>query len=179
MPSRCIVAIEPNLSLLYHRYVKVIDIFVSRLLVEGGGATISFITLTLLFSFMGWMDLPEDILKVALGWMMLAWFGCSFALLLGALSERTELVERIWHPFSYFMLPLSGVAYLVDALPPEFQKVVLYVPLVHGVELIREGFFGSKIVAHYDLSYFAMFNIALSLFALIFVKKVSREVVPE
>ena len=179
MPSRCIVAIQPNLSLLYHRYVKVIDIFISRLLVEGGGATISFISLTFLFSFMGWMDLPEDILKVALGWIMLAWFGCAFALLLGALSERTELVERIWHPFSYFMLPLSGVAYLVDALPPEFQKVVLYLPLVHGVELIREGLFGSKIVAHYDLGYFAMINLILSLFALIFVRKVSRQVIPE
>jgi ABC-type polysaccharide/polyol phosphate export permease len=179
MPSRCIVAIQPNLALMYHRYVKVIDIFISRLLVEGGGATISFVILTLLFSFMGWMDLPEDILKVAFGWVMLAWFGCAFALLLGALSEQSELVERIWHPFAYFMLPLSGVGFLVDALPTALQKAVLYIPIVNGVELIREGFFGSKIVAHYDMGYFAEFNALLTLFALIMVKRVSRKVIPE
>lgn len=179
MPSRCVGAILPNLSLMYHRQVKLIDIFLSRLLLEAAGATISFVTLTVLFSVVGWMDWPEDILKVAFGWSMLAWFGAALAIALGALSEKTEVVEKIWHPIAYFMLPVSGVAYLVDALPVDVQKIVLIVPIVHGTELIREGFFGSKIVAHYDMGYFAMCNAALSLFALAMTRIVSREVVPE
>lgn len=179
MPSRCILAIQPNLSLMYHRQVKVIDIFAARLLVEAGGATLSFVILTLFFSFMGWMSLPEDVLKVIWGWVMLAWFGCSLAILLGALAEETELVEKLWHPISYFLLPVSGAAYIVDALPPDFQKVVLLLPLVHGVELVREGFFGSKIVAHYDMAYLTAINMALSLLALAMMKRISRKVVPE
>ena len=179
MPSRCIMAIEPNLSLMYHHYVKVIDIFVARLLVEGGGATLSFIILTLFFSYMGWMHLPEDVLKVAFGWVMLAWFGCSLAIFLGALAEETELVEKLWHPISYFLLPVSGTAYLVDALPPDFQKVVLILPLVHGVELIREGFFGSQISAHYDMGYLAIINALMTFFGLALLRRVSRKVIPE
>lgn len=179
MPSRCILAIEPNLSLMYHRQVKVIDIFLSRLLVEAGGATLSFIILTLFFSFMGWMDLPEDVLKVAWGWVMLAWFGSALGILLGALAEESELVEKLWHPVSYFLLPVSGAAYIVDALPKDFQEIVLILPLVHGVELVREGFFGSKIVAHYDMGYLTMINLGLTLMALALTRRVSSKVVPE
>ncbi|MEG2974628.1 MAG: capsule polysaccharide export ABC transporter permease, partial [Comamonas sp.] len=41
MPSRCIGAVGPNLALMYHRHVKVVDIFAARLLLEVAGATIS------------------------------------------------------------------------------------------------------------------------------------------
>ena len=179
MPSRCILAIEPNLSLMYHRHVKVIDIYLSRLLVEAGGATLSFVILTLFFSFMGWMNLPEDVLKVAGGWVMLAWFGSALGIFLGALAEESELVEKLWHPVSYFLLPVSGAAYIVDALPKDFQEIVLILPLVHGVELVREGFFGSKIVAHYDMSYLTAINLGLTLLALALTRRISRKVVPE
>lgn len=40
--SRCALAIEPNQSLLYHRNVRVIDLFLSRVILEIAGATISF-----------------------------------------------------------------------------------------------------------------------------------------
>lgn len=179
MPARCIQAIEPNLSLMYHRYIKVIDIFLARLLLEGGGATLSFIILTLFFTFMGWMDLPEDILKVAYGWAMLAWLGCSLAIFMGCLAEETELVEKLWHPLSYFLLPVSGAAYVVDALPPKFQEIVLILPLVHGVELVREGFFGSQVKAHYDMGYLATINAVLTFAALVMLRRVSDRVVPE
>ena len=179
MPSRCILAIEPNLSLMYHRYVKVIDIFIARLMVEAGGATLSFIILTLFFSFMGWMNLPEDILKVAWGWLMLAWFGSALAIFLGSLAEETELVEKLWHPISYFLLPVSGAAYIVDALPPDFQHVVLMLPLVHGVEMVREGFFGSQIKAHYDMGYLTIINLVLTFFALALASRVGKKVIPE
>lgn len=179
MSGRCVSAIHPNAALLYHRHVKVLSIFLSRILVEAGGATLSFVILTLLFSYMEWMDLPEDVLKVALGWMMLIWFGAGLAIFLGALSEFSELVERLWHPISYFLLPVSGAAYLVDALPPEAQRIILLLPLAHGTELVREGFFGSKITAHYDVAYFASINLVLTLVGLVLTAYVSRKVIPE
>lgn len=179
MPSRCIGSVEPNLSLLYHRQVKVLDIFLSRLILEAGGATVSFSTLVLFFHFLGWMELPEDILAVALGWFMLAWFGSSWAILLGALSERSELVEKLWHPAAYLLFPLSGAAFLVDAVPKVAQDYLLLLPMVHGVEYIRHGFFGSQIVTHYDLAYMGSICIVLTLLGLSLTRQVSREVVPE
>src|SRR6476646_10992212 len=60
MPALCIGAIEPNLSLMYHRNVKVIDIFLARLILEGGGATISFVVLSVVFISVGLIMPPED-----------------------------------------------------------------------------------------------------------------------
>ena len=179
MPARCIGAIEPNLSLMYHRNVKVIDIFAARLLLEVGGATISFAVLSIVFIATGLIEPPEDVLQVIGGWLMIAWFGISLAMFLGALAQESELVDKLWHPAAYLLFPLSGAAFLVDALPTDAQHYLLYLPMVHGTEYIREGYFGSRIHAHYDLVYMAAFNTLLLLLALAKIRKVGREVIPE
>ena len=179
MPNRCCNAIEPNLSLMYHRHVKVIDIFAARVLLEIVGGTTSFVTLMLVFGIIGWMHAPEDVLKVILGWLMLAWFGAALAVLIGALSARSELVEKIWHPMSYLLFPLSGAVFMVDWLPVRAQELVLLLPMVHGVELLREGYFGSTVHAHYDLAYMTFSCLFLTLLGLALERVSSREVIPE
>lgn len=179
MPTRCIGAITPNLSLMYHRQVKVIDIYIARLLLEAAGASISFVVLTLFFSFIGWLTLPEDMLKVTIAWLLLAWFGSAFAILMGAMSERSEIIEKLWHPASYLLFPLSGAAFIVDALPKGAQDIILLLPMVHGTELLREGYFGSHFKAHYDIFYMVCVCLALTLFGLAKTREVSRSVVPE
>lgn len=179
MPGRCIAAIEPNLPLLYHRNVKLIDVFLARLALEGAGTTISFVGLILLFWGLEWLEPPENILKVALAWIMLAWFGASLALLLGSLSWSSEIIEKLWHPAAYILFPLSGAAFLVNSLPPAAQEVILYFPMVHGVEFLREGYFGSIITARYDLGYMAAWNAALTIAGLLRIRAISGEVRPE
>ena len=179
MPGRCIGALQANLALMYHRNIKVGDIYAARLLLEFGGATISFAALSVLFIATEWMSAPDDFLKVAAGWMLIAWFGCALAIGLGALSYLSELVDKLWHPFSYLLFPLSGAAFLVAALPAFAQEIVLWIPIVHGVELVREGFFGSQARSVYDLGYLITFNLVLSAIALIILRLVSRRVVPE
>ena len=45
--------------------------------------------------------------------------------------------------------------------------------MVHGVEMLREGYFGSRMVAHYSLGYMALWNAMLTLLGLAQVRKVS------
>lgn len=179
MPSRCIGAIEPNLSLMYHRNVKVMDVLVSRLLLEVAGATSSFVVLTLFFISVGWLNPPEDVLQVLGGWIMLAWFGMALAIFLSGLAEQFEIVDKLWHPASYLLFPLSGAGFLVDVMPKYAQDILLWLPMVNGVEYVREGYFGSAMVAHYDMEYMLLANSLLTIFALSQVRKVSREVIPE
>lgn len=179
MPGRLIGSIGPNLALMYHRQVKVIDIFLSRLLLEFMGATISFIVLTAIFTSFGWMNLPEDLLKVTLGWLMLTWFGCGLAILLGALAEEHDIIEKLWHPFAYMIMPLSGAGFIVDSLPQVGQEWILYLPMINAVEYLREGFFGSAMVAHYDMGYMAIANLVLTALGLAKTHVISQKVVPE
>lgn len=179
MPGRCINALMPNLPLLYHRNVRIMDIYLARLLLEFAGATMSFLLLAVIFTLIDWIDWPENVLEVIGGWLILAWFGMALALFLGALSVRTELVEKLWHPMSYLTFPLSGAAFLVDALPHEAQGWVLLLPMVHGVEIVREGYFGSYAKAHYDVGYVMAIALVLTLLALLQMRLVARDVAVE
>lgn len=179
MPGRCIGALNANLSLMYHRNIRALDIYFARLMIEFSGATISFFTLSLLFIMIGWLAPPEDVLKVAAGWLLIAWFGAALAIALGALSHEFELVDKLWHPASYLIFPLSGSAFLVAALPPFAREIVLTIPMVHGVELVRDGFFGSKAQAIYDLGYIIPCSLVLSVAALMVARWVQGRVVPQ
>ncbi len=160
---RSIAGIEQNKSLLFHRNVRVIDVLLTRTTLEIGGATCSLIVLSLFFTSIGWMPPPVDLLEVVWGWVMLAWFGVSLSLLLGGASAFSEIVERLWQPAAYLLFPLSGAAFMVDWLPTNLQKYVLLLPMVHGTEILREGWFGNVVRTHYDLGYMASVCLVLSL----------------
>jgi capsular polysaccharide transport system permease protein len=177
--NRCSLAITPNLSLMYHRNVRIIDIFVARILLEVAGATISFIVLSFIFISIGMMAPPVDIFVVLSGWILLIWFGASLAIMIGSLTERSEIVEKIWHPISYLLFPLSGAAFMVDWLPSYAQKLIILLPMVNGVEILREGFFGSTIHAHYDVGYTVIICMIQTLFALVFCQEAAKNVEPE
>lgn len=179
MPGRCIGALQGSLSLLYHRNIRVLDVYVARLMLEFGGATISFVTLGMLFVSLGWLEPPQDVLEVVGGWLMIAWFGSALAIWLGALSHENEIVDKLWHPASYLIFPLSGSAFMVDALPRLAQEIVLYIPMVHGVEIVREGYFGARARSHYDLGYVLPLSLILTGLALVEVRKLAARVVPE
>lgn len=179
MPGRTISAIDPNLSLLYHKPVKVLDIFIARLFLEFVGATTSFVTLVVIFYSVGWVELPIDVLKIVLGWFLLTFFGIGLALLLGGLSITSELVEKFWHPASYLIFPLSGSAFIVDGLPARVHDLVLWIPMVNATELIREGYFGNAFQAHYDLQYLIGACLLSNVLGLAQVRRAAQAVVPE
>lgn len=160
--ARCISGIPQNTGLLYHRNVRVLDVFAARILLEIVGASASFALLALAFVALESISPPTDLLKVLAGWAMLAWFGAALALLVGAASSYSPLIERLWHPASYLLFPLSGAAFMVEWLPQQARELVLLLPMVHGVEFVREGWFGNTVRTHHDLGYMAAANLALT-----------------
>jgi capsular polysaccharide transport system permease protein len=172
--SRSSSAVEQNKPLLFHRNVQIIDVLLTRSILEIGGATCSFIFLSLLFIFLGWMPVPVDLLEVLFGWLMLAWFGSSLALLIGAGTAFSEVVERLWGPASYLLFPLSGAGFMVEWMPTGLQKFVLLLPMVHGTEILREGYFGNVVKTHYDVGYMAACCLALTLAGLFVAHQATR-----
>jgi ABC-type polysaccharide/polyol phosphate export permease len=172
MPSRCMGALKSNRSLLHHRQVKIIDIYIARILLEQMATTTSLIIVSFILLSLGWLTPPEDVLQVFAGWMLLGWFGAGLALIIGSLSERYEIVSHLWRPSMYLFVPLSGIAFVVDALPQSVQKIAEWVPILNALEYLRDGWFGSTFQAHYDVPYVIMFNLCLTFVGLSLVRQV-------
>lgn len=174
--NRCSSSIQYNKPLLYHRNVRVLDVFVTRITLELAGATCSFLILSLLFIFLGWIPRPIDLGEVVFGWIMMAWLASGIALTIGAGTAFSEVVERLWHPTAYLLFPLSGAAFMVNWIPPDLRRYVLLVPMVHGTEIMREGWFGNVVPTHYDVGYMGTWCLLLTFAGLYLQWEASRRI---
>ncbi|NTW55700.1 MAG: ABC transporter permease [Chlorobiaceae bacterium] len=167
-------AVSVNNAILFHRNIKVLDVFISRTLLEVFGAFFSFVVVSTIFINVGWMGYPEDTLKIILAFLILSWFGASLALNLGSLISRFPIFDRIWKPISYALFILSGLFFIVDWLPPDGRHIVLLFPMAHGLELLRDGYFGSMFTAHYDIGYAAICCLGMTLSGLLLLNLTGR-----
>jgi capsular polysaccharide transport system permease protein len=174
--GRCGNAVEPNRALMHHRNVRVIDLFLARIVLEVAGASISFIFLLTIFILMGVIAPPDDLTKMVLAWVLLAWFSASMALIVGPLATISEPFERFWHVFAYLFLPASGAFFAVSMLPAHLQSVAVWIPTVNCTELLRAGLFGPGVTAHYNLYYIAALNLSLMIPGLLLVRHVQMTV---
>ena len=174
--SRCGNAIEPNRALMHHRNVRIFDLYAARIIIELAGVTISFLTLFTALTLLQLMPEPDDILEMLCAWLLLGWFSAGMALIVGSLAVYTEAVERVWHVIAYLFLPMSGAFFMVDWLPYRFQEYALLIPTVGCTELLREGYFGPSVRAHYHLGFLVISNLVLTFAGLALVRNVSEKV---
>lgn len=177
--NRCLNAIQVNMGLLYHKNVKVIDIFVARILLELIGGTASFALLSFFFAATGVIDWPQDLATVLVGWLLLCWFAAGIAMVAGTLASQSESFDRVWHIATYLFFPISGAVFMVQWLPAQAQKVVLWLPMVHGVEMVRHGYFGNVVRTHEAPLYLIFFNMLLTLLGVALVRAAEGKVQPE
>jgi ABC-2 type transport system permease protein/capsular polysaccharide transport system permease protein len=179
MPNRLLGALKSNRALLHHRQVTIMDIYLSRLVLEQMATTTSVILVAFILYSIGWLTPPEDYLQVVAGWLLLGWFGAGLALTVGSLSERFQIVEHFWRPSIYIFMPLSGIAFVIDALPPSWQPYAMWIPMLNALEFMRDGWFGSTFHAHYDLGYVVTFNLCLTLLGLSLARQVGLDEIEE
>ncbi|WP_019520667.1 ABC transporter permease [Faucicola boevrei] len=174
--NRVTHAVEANTGLLYHRNVKVIDVFLARMLLEVSGATMSFLILSALCIIVGLMSLPYDFLIIVQGWGLLIWFSLALGLIVGSLATLSDIVDRLWHTFTYLLFPLSGAAYMASWLPSQLREYVLYLPMVNATEIIRFGYYGSMVETYGNAIYLIKCNLVFSFLGLLAVRYVSKRV---
>lgn len=174
--NRCALAIESNLPLLFHRNVKVIDVYLSRCILEFCGATAAIFILTIAFTFLTGDSPPADLNRVTIAWLLLGWFAIALAFIVGSLSEMSEVIDRIWHVATYLFFPLSGAAYLVAWLPEAVQKYALFLPTVHITEMLRHGYAGDLIKTYEDPIYVIKVNLVMTLIGLLLVLVTEKNV---
>jgi capsular polysaccharide transport system permease protein len=163
--NRAPVAIPSNMALLYHRTISLPDIFFARHMIET--VSCSGVMLVILFGLFAWDGtMVEDPTKIILALIGMTLLSQGVALVVAAATEAMEGVERAVHAITYLILPACGMFFLVESLPNWLQELALYIPTVHLFELMRDGQFGSRFTAHYDLGYVAAWILVTHLLGL-------------
>lgn len=136
-------ALTSNAPLLYHRMVTIFDIVVSRALLEAAGTFLAYAVLMTLLWSLGLMAMPARPLYLYAAEGLMFWYALGNAMIIASISFHNRTVERLVHPYSYFMIPLSGSFYQVSLVPEPYRSWLMWVPLPHIMEIARYGQFRS------------------------------------
>jgi capsular polysaccharide transport system permease protein len=175
--SRALYVVRSNSALLYHSAITPLDIWVSRCGLEAVGNLGAVFFSWFVLYMLGVVDVPENTPLVIVGYLYVTWWSLTVALIVAALSERSEMVEHIWTPVSYMYLPVSGFIFMVAWLPTPIRGIVLLIdPPVHCYEMIRGGMFGSIIPTYYDIPYLTYILATFTLIGLWLMRHVRAHV---
>lgn len=172
---RCASAIGANRGLLSYRQVLPVDTVLARIALESTLQFIVLVLLLLLAAVAGFDVLPHDPLIACAALALLALMGAGFALTFSVLyvlvPETEKLVGFIFVPL-YF---LSAIMYSPAMLPVTAREWLLYNPIVHGVELIRSGFFpGYHILPEVSVGYLAAWALSLTVLGLALQRRFAK-----
>ena len=174
--NRAIGAIAANQSLLYHRNVRVLDTIVARMILEIAGATIAQIAIMTVLILIGWIPTPDDVFYMLIAWLLMAWFAIGLGLIICSIAFRFEVFGKLWNTFSFVLMPLSGVFFFVHSLPYAGRDIALSIPMVHGTEMFRHGYFGSSVITYESPWFLVLSNLVLTWLGLFMVSRFSQKV---
>lgn len=177
--GRAVGSIDANTSLLYHRNVRVLDTIFARMFLEIAGATVAQIAITAILFLIGWIEQPSDIFYMLIAWMLMAWFAMGLGLVICSIAFKYEAFGKIWSTITFVSLPLSGVFFFVHALPVVMQEYLLWIPMIHGTEMFRGGYFGSSVITMENPWFLVLCNMILTFFGLAMVADFSKGVEPQ
>ncbi|TCH98925.1 hypothetical protein EJV46_10250 [Roseococcus sp. SYP-B2431] len=145
--------IEANFQLFYHSKVTIEAVMLARSLLDTAAVMVCAAVFCVLIGLFE-TEWPSDPLQMAAGILMMLGLAHGLSLLiLSTTAMGSQLVDRLVHPFTYLMLPFSGMFYMVWWMPGAYQEVLLWIPLVHVMEFMREGQFGLGVPYNYDIGY--------------------------
>jgi capsular polysaccharide transport system permease protein len=177
--GRMLLFVRVNAGLLYHRQVTIFDLFLARCLLEVASNLSAVVASFALFYSVGLLDVPRDLPMFYFGYFYTIWWSAVIGLIIGALSERSDWVEKIWTPFSYLYMFFSGFMFMAAWLPAGLRGWALLIPPLQAYEMIRAGMFGAAVKTYGDPAYETGILAVLTLIGLLLMREARKYVVTE
>ncbi|MBV8848841.1 MAG: ABC transporter permease [Methylobacteriaceae bacterium] len=136
-------SLEANAPLLYHRQVTILDITIARALLEFAGVFLTFVILMTLIICLRLANPPVRPLALLAAWGLMFWYSFGHSLVITAISYENRTIGRLVHPYSYFMVGLSGAFIPLAWLPHPYRDWLSYLPITSIFELARYGQFSA------------------------------------
>jgi capsular polysaccharide transport system permease protein len=169
--NRAPSAFTSNMTLMYHRQVRLLDIALARNLLEAAAVMC---VLLLIVGASAWLvGIAPHSIPVLVGALLLLFaFANGIGLLAAAGAARWEAVERIIHPLTYLSLPFSGALFSLHQMPLRWREALLWNPQANIHEMVREGMFGDIMVTHFDMPYVLAWVVMVNLLGLAAIRAV-------
>jgi capsular polysaccharide transport system permease protein len=171
MTSYMLRFVRVNSGLLYHRQVTIFDLFCARALLEIMSNLAAVVVSAAVLMLLGAIDWPRDLPIFYLGYFFHTWWCVAISLIVGGMSERNEIVEKIWGVMSYMYMAVSGFFFLAEWLPTPVREMgLMLMPSIHCYEMVREGMFGHTFHAYYNVGYLTVVLAVLTVIGLKLVR---------
>ena len=151
--THCMASINGNRPLLFYPQVRPLDIALARSLLEGATLVTVFVVL------LGANGLLQGELKVdslvrVISGLSLAWLlGVGLGMCFMGLSVYFPATERLVPILLRPLFLVSGLFFTANDLPPTLRDALLLNPILHAVELVRDGWFTEYQARYLDLPY--------------------------
>ena len=139
--TRSLGAVSANAGLFAYRQVKPVDPVLVRGYIEGVLKTVVLALFMVAGTLLEFDLLPENVWQAAFGWASLWALGLGMGLTFSVLGNLVPEVGHIVRIMSLPLLILSGVIIPLNFLPHDLLVYLMYNPIVHGLEVLRDGFF--------------------------------------
>ncbi len=174
--SRSIHCFRHNAGLLFHRNIRPLDTLVARALLETIGVGIAFYIGFLPLYLLGQVDPIADHLVLIGAWLLMAWYSFSVGLIIAAMTEMAEVIDKFVQPVLYLTIPISGTFYLVEWLPEKYWRLAEYSVLINLNEMFRAGLMGDQIVTHWFVPYVIYWCLGQTVIGLMLARKAQSRI---
>lgn len=149
--GNCLTIVSGNRALLSYKQVKIIDTILSSILMELMVTLTVFSGGILICWYLGMNVVIYNPLSLALSFALLFMLTFGLALILSVVgfyfAEFNYAIQVIFRALFY----ISGVFFSIESIPVQYQKYVLWNPLLQVIEFIRFSFVSFKLP--HELSY--------------------------
>jgi capsular polysaccharide transport system permease protein len=161
-------AVNANTALFAYRQVKPVDTVLVRAALEGVLSLVTTILLLAGSGLVGYDVAPKDPLMVMFAFFLLWLAGLGMALIMSVGATLIPELGKFTNMLSRPLYLISGVMYPAAAIPQPYRKWLLVNPLMHGIELLRTGYFSQfNTVPEVSMLYLAFFGIATTFLGLV------------
>jgi capsular polysaccharide transport system permease protein len=167
-------AIPANKALLYYPQIRPLDLVMAR-------TSLEIATLVTVFAIiMGGHALYtgeliiEKPLTVLIGLLLAGLLGASLGLFFSILSMYSKIVNRLVPMMNRPLFFTSGLFFTANQLPTNVRELLLWNPILHTVEMVRDGWFYTYEAHYLDISYVLYWIIGCAYIGLVLERMARR-----
>ena len=167
LTERGMDAARANRAVLNLSVVSLGDVLVARLVLRAATDIVVLIVTLGIFIALDLAALPADTFAMVCAYLCLFAFSFGLGMMNMVASSFTGVLDKLWPIMLRAQYFVSGIFYHPDMMPPEVREMLLWNPLMHFIEWVREAYFPLYVSPYLDTVYLVQWTAGLLLFGLL------------